>query len=72
MGTVPSVIILRSCADFLYYLYLTMCQTTCDLFDKRKTFTGSDWTDTRNYDMTLNVRRFGVNGAVDFILQSIE
>lgn len=37
-----------------------------------KTFTGSDWTDARNYDMTLNVRRFGVNGAVDFILQSIE
>jgi len=37
-----------------------------------KTFTGSDWTDARNYDLTLNVRRFGVNGAVDFILQSIE
>ena len=37
-----------------------------------KTFTGSDWTDARNYDMTLNIRRFGVNGAVDFILQSIE
>ena len=37
-----------------------------------KTYTGSDWTDARNYDLTLNVRNFGVNGAVDFILQSIE
>lgn len=37
-----------------------------------KTFTGSDWTDARNYDLALNVKRYGVNGAVDFILQSIE
>jgi cytidylate kinase len=37
-----------------------------------KTYTGSDWTDARNYDLTLNVRNFGVNGAVDFILKSIE
>ncbi|MBR1484398.1 MAG: cytidylate kinase-like family protein [Prevotella sp.] len=37
-----------------------------------KTFTGTEWTDARNYDLTLNVRRFGVNGAVDFILNSIE
>ena len=37
-----------------------------------KTFTGTDWTDARNYDLALNVRRFGVNGAVDFILSSIE
>ena len=37
-----------------------------------KTFTGNEWTDARNYDLSLNVRRFGVNGAVDFILQCIE
>ncbi len=34
-----------------------------------KTFTGSDWQDARNYDITLNVNRFGVNGAVDFLMQ---
>ncbi|MBR2239053.1 MAG: cytidylate kinase-like family protein [Prevotella sp.] len=33
-----------------------------------KTFTGLDWTDARNYDISLNVRRFGVNGAVDFLM----
>ncbi len=37
-----------------------------------KTFTGTDWTDARNYDVTLNVRKFGVNGAVDFLMQCIE
>lgn len=37
-----------------------------------KTFTGLDWTDARNYDVSLNVRRFGVNGAVDFLMNSIE
>ena len=37
-----------------------------------KTFTGLDWTDARNYDVSLNVRRFGVNGAVDFLLNCIE
>jgi len=36
-----------------------------------KTFTGSEWQDARNYDITLNVRKFGVNGAVDFLMQSI-
>ena len=36
-----------------------------------KTFTGSDWQDARNYDVTLNVRRFGVNGAVDFLMNVI-
>ena len=36
-----------------------------------KTFTGSDWQDARNYDITLNVNRFGVNGAVDFLMQII-
>ncbi len=33
-----------------------------------KTFTGLDWTDARNYDISLNVRRFGINGAVDFLM----
>lgn len=36
-----------------------------------KTFTGSDWQDARNYDITLNVRKFGVNGAVDFLMNVI-
>jgi len=37
-----------------------------------KTFTGSEWQDARNYDLSLNVKKFGVNGAVDFIMQCIE
>ena len=37
-----------------------------------KTFTGSDWQDARNYDVTLNVSKFGVNGAVDFLMNCIE
>ena len=37
-----------------------------------KTFTGRDWTDARNYDVSLDVRKFGVNGAVRFLLQCIE
>ena len=37
-----------------------------------KTFTGKDWTDARNYDLSLDVRMFGVNGAVDFIMKCIE
>lgn len=37
-----------------------------------KTYTGSDWTDARNYDISLDVRKFGVNGAVDFLMNSIE
>ena len=37
-----------------------------------KTFTGIEWTDARNYDVSLNVRRFGVNGAVDFLMNCIE
>ena len=36
-----------------------------------KTYTGSDWTDARNYDISLDVRKFGVNGAVDFLMQCI-
>ena len=37
-----------------------------------KTFTGKDWTDARNYDISLDVRRFGINGAVDFLMKCIE
>ncbi len=37
-----------------------------------KTFTGRDWTDASNYDISLNVRKFGVNGAVDFLMHCIE
>ena len=37
-----------------------------------KTFTGRDWTDATNYDISLDVRQFGVNGAVDFLMNCIE
>ena len=37
-----------------------------------KTFTGSEWQDARNYDICLDVRKFGVNGAVDFLMKCIE
>ena len=37
-----------------------------------KTFTGKDWTDARNYDIAIDVRKFGVNGAVDFLMKCIE
>jgi len=37
-----------------------------------KTFTGKDWTDARNYDISIDVRNFGVNGAVDFLMKCIE
>ena len=37
-----------------------------------KTFTGRDWTDATNYDISLDVRQFGVNGAVDFLMKCIE
>ena len=71
--------ILRLSADGLFKRYANSDSSWAMIVDNdysrelyTKTFTGSDWTDARNYDMTLNVRRFGVNGAVDFILQSIE
>ena len=37
-----------------------------------KTFTGRDWCDARNYDVSLDVRNFGINGAVDFLMSCIE
>lgn len=37
-----------------------------------KTFTHCDWYDARNYDLTLDVTRFGVNGAVDFLMNFID
>ena len=37
-----------------------------------KTFTGRDWMDATNYDIALDVRKFGVNGAVDFLMKCIE
>ena len=36
-----------------------------------KMFTGRDWTDACNYDISLDVRQFGVNGAVDFLMNCI-
>ena len=37
-----------------------------------KTFTGRDWTDACNYDISLDVSKFGVNGAVDMLMRFIE
>ena len=37
-----------------------------------KTYTGCEWTDARNYDVSLDVRKFGINGAVDFLMKCIE
>ena len=37
-----------------------------------KTFTGRDWYDCRNYDIALDVSKFGVNGAVDFLMRFID
>lgn len=37
-----------------------------------KTFTGRDWYDCRNYDIALDIGKFGVNGAVDFLLKFID
>ena len=37
-----------------------------------KKYTGRDWRDATNYDISLDVRRFGVNGAVDFLMKCIE
>lgn len=37
-----------------------------------KNFTGKDWYNCSNYDVTLNVTKFGVNGAVDFLMGIIE
>ena len=36
-----------------------------------KTFTGRDWTDACNYDISLDVSKFGVNGAVDFLMHCV-
>ena len=36
-----------------------------------KTYTGKDWHDACNYDISLNVKQFGVNGAVDFLMNVI-
>ena len=37
-----------------------------------KEFTGRDWKDATNYDISLDVRKFGVNGAVDFLMKCID
>jgi len=33
-----------------------------------KTYTGSEWYDARNYDVTLDVSAFGLNGTVDYLM----
>ena len=42
---------------------------TRELFTK--TFTGCNWYDARNYDLALDVKNFGVQGAVEFLLNFI-
>ncbi len=37
-----------------------------------KTYTGNDWFDARNYDISIDVRKFGLNGVVDFLMNCIE
>ena len=37
-----------------------------------KTFTGTEWYDARNYDVAINMARFGVNGAVNYLLELID
>lgn len=37
-----------------------------------KKYTGCNWLDATNYDVSLDVRKFGVNGAVDFLMNCIE
>ena len=37
-----------------------------------KKFTGRDWKDATNYDISPDVRKFGINGAVDFLMKCIE
>lgn len=37
-----------------------------------KMFTGTEWYDARNYDLTLDVSKFGINGAVDYIMGLVE
>jgi cytidylate kinase len=36
-----------------------------------KTYTGSEWYDARNYNISLDVSQFGVNGTVDYIMKMI-
>ncbi len=36
-----------------------------------KTYTGREWKDATNYDISLDVRKFGINGAVDFLMKCI-
>ncbi len=36
-----------------------------------KMFTGCDWTNACNYDISLDVSRYGVNGAVDVLMHLI-
>ena len=37
-----------------------------------KTFTGKEWKDARNYDMTIDTGKLGVDNSVDFILNYLK
>ncbi|MCI2179984.1 MAG: cytidylate kinase-like family protein, partial [Prevotella sp.] len=36
-----------------------------------RTFTGKEWYDTRNYQLTLNAGTLGIEGAVDFLVDFV-
>jgi len=35
------------------------------------TFTGMDWTNSRNFDLTLNTGKLGINKSLELILEFI-
>lgn len=39
---------------------------TRELYTKK--YTGTEWFDARNYDVSLDVSKFGLNGSVDYLL----
>jgi cytidylate kinase len=42
---------------------------TRELYTKK--YTGTEWYDARNYDVSLDVSKFGLNGSVDFLLSFV-
>ncbi len=42
---------------------------TRELYTKK--YTGSEWYDARNYDVSLDVSKFGLNGSVDFLMSFV-
>ena len=42
---------------------------TRELYTKK--YTGTEWYDARNYDVSLDVSKFGLNGSVDFLMSFV-